>query len=386
MHVSKGLFTNSVALRSVPSGAVRVLLVAAASAVALPGMVQAQTVAATTNQSGTVTAAAVGSITITTKAGSETVTPGEGARILQIAPGATDLKSATPVALTDIAVGDKVLVAGHAGDSASAFVATRIVVLKSGDIASLHAAQSADWQKRGTGGLVKEVSGPSLTVTNGSKSLTVNTTPATIYRRYAGDSIKFEDAKAGTLGEIQTGDQLRVRGAKSDDGTAITAEEIVSGSFENLAGVISAVDAAQGTVTLKDLATKKVVVVRVTANSEVRHLPAMAAASFAKAHAPAAAGAPAAAATPPAASEGGQRRAGMDLSQMLTRLPAQPLADLKAGDAVLIVASKGVDSVTAVTMLSGVEPILSASPTGAAPTLSPWNLGVPEGAAGGGGQ
>jgi hypothetical protein len=55
------------------------------------------------------------------------------------------------------------------------------------------------------------------------------------------------------------------------------------------------------------------------------------------------------------------------------------LADLKVGDAVMIVASEptpGSDRVTAVTMLSGVEPILAATPSGAqAMTLSPWNMG-----------
>jgi hypothetical protein len=52
----------------------------------------------------------------------------------------------------------------------------------------------------------------------------------------------------------------------------------------------------------------------------------------------------------------------------------------------MIVASKGAGmQPTAITMLSGVEPILSASPSGAeAITLSPWNLGAPDAGAGGG--
>ena len=78
----------------------------------------------------------------------------------------------------------------------------------------------------------------------------------------------------------------------------------------------------------------------------------------------------------------------MDLSKMLTRLPAETLAGLHTGDAVMIVASQGQgsgDSVTAVTLLSGVEPILAATPTGGqAMTLSPWSVGsgAPEGAGG----
>jgi hypothetical protein len=68
----------------------------------------------------------------------------------------------------------------------------------------------------------------------------------------------------------------------------------------------------------------------------------------------------------------------MDLSQMLSRLPTQKIDELKTGEAVMIVASRAAPSsttVTAVTLLSGVEPILAASPTGDAMTLSPWNMG-----------
>jgi hypothetical protein len=78
----------------------------------------------------------------------------------------------------------------------------------------------------------------------------------------------------------------------------------------------------------------------------------------------------------------------MDLSQMVARLPAETLADLKAGEAVMIVASEptpGSSLVTAITVLSGVEPILTANPTGAGMTLSPWSMGAGAGGGEGGG-
>jgi hypothetical protein len=69
----------------------------------------------------------------------------------------------------------------------------------------------------------------------------------------------------------------------------------------------------------------------------------------------------------------------MDLSQMLSHLPNETIADLKVGDAVMIVASQaeqGSATMTAVTLLAGVEPILAATPSGApAMTLSPWSVG-----------
>jgi co-chaperonin GroES (HSP10) len=365
------------------------------------GLMAQAPAAAAARQSGTVTAIAGNSLTLKTDAGQQVViSVPDGTRILQVAPGSTDLKSAQTITLTNIAAGDRVLVNGKAGDDAATFAASRVILMKSTDIAQKHAEEQADWQKRGTGGIVKAVSAGSgtLTVSVGAKEVAVNTSGTTQFRRYAGDSVKFEDARPGTLAQIQNGDQLRVRGAKSDDGSSIQAEEIVSGSFKNLAGTIATIDAATGTITLKDLATKKTVTVMITANSNVRTLPPEAAARFAARAKGGAAGAGGAAPAqgagqgnaPEGARAGGAgRSAGGDLSQMVSRLPNKTIADLKVGDAVMIVASQpdpGNSTVTAVTLLSGVEPILAATPSGGpAMTLSPWNLGG-EGPEGGGGQ
>jgi len=357
-------------------------------------------------QLGTVTAIAGNSLTLKTDAGQQVVVSvPDGARILQLAPGSTDLKTAQTIALKDIEAGDRVLVTGKAGDSANSFAAARVILMKSSDIAQKHETEQADWQKRGTGGIVSAVDAGTgtLTVAVGAKKVAVATSAKTQFRRYAGDSVKFEDAKPGTLTQIQPGDQLRVLGSKSDDGSSIQAEVVVSGSFKNLAGLIATIDAASGTLTLKDLTTKKTVTVTITANSNVRTLPPQAAAMFA-ARAKGAGngsggGASGGGSPQPAgqaeASAGGRpgggagRSAGGDLSQLVSRLPNKTIADLKVGDAVMIVASQsdpGSAKVTAVTLLSGVEPILAATPSGGpAMTLSPWNLGGGEGAPEGGG-
>jgi hypothetical protein len=189
-----------------------------------------------------------------------------------------------------------------------------------------------------------------------------------------------------------------VLGNKSDDGSSIQAEEIVSGSFKSLAGTIATIDAAGGKLTLKDLATKKTYTVAITENSNVRTLPPQAAAMFA-ARAKSGTAGVGGAASPQGSGQAngtsdegrpaGGGRSGGDLSQMVSRLPNKTIADLKVGDAVMIVASQpdaASSVVTAVTLLSGVEPILAATPSGGpAMTLSPWSLGqgAPEG---GGGQ
>jgi Domain of unknown function (DUF5666) len=386
------------------TAALRTSLILPVTALSACGVLMAQAqapaaapAAAAARQIGTVTAVAGDGLTLKTDAGQQVVVSvADGARILQLAPGSTDLKTAQTIALKDIAVGDRVLVSGKAGENAGALAASRVILMKSSDIAQKHEMEQADWQRHGSGGIVSAVDAGAGTVTIsiGAKKVAVTTSGTTQFRRYAGDSVKFEDAKPSTLAQIQVGDQLRVRGAKSDDGSSIQAEEIVSGSFKNLAGVIATLDTAKGTLTLKDLTTKKTVTVTVTANSNVRTLPPQAAAMFAaRAKGGAAGAAPQGAGQADAAAGrpgGAGRSAGGDLSQLVARLPNKTIADLKVGDAVMIVASQpdpGSANVTAVTLLSGVEPILAATPGAPSMTLSPWSLGgegAPEGGGGGG--
>ena len=69
---------------------------------------------------------------------------------------------------------------------------------------------------------------------------------------------------------------------------------------------------------------------------------------------------------------------------MLNRLPPARLTDLQKGEAVMIVSTQGAapTEVTAITLLSGVEPILTASASSGAAQpmlLSPWSLSAPAG-------
>ena len=329
---------------------------------------------AAASQLGTVKSISGNSITMTTDKGvSVTVTVADGAKVLSLPVGSTSLSAAKPSQMSDVAVGDRALVTGKAGDTPATFSAVRVVLMKSSDIAKMQADEQADWKARGTGGIVSTVDPASgtVTITQGAKKLAINTSSKTEFKRFAGDSVKYQDAKPGTIAEIQPKDQLQVRGAKSADGTSMQAEEIISGSFENLSGQLLSVDAAGGKVTLKDLATKRVVTVNVTANSDLRNMPAMVATRFAAQtngggarRGGGGAGQDASGGAAGGDAGAARRSAGADLSQMIGRLPAITLADLHKGDAVMIVASDAATSVTAVTLLTGVDPILTANPNG----------------------
>jgi hypothetical protein len=69
-------------------------------------------------------------------------------------------------------------------------------------------------------------------------------------------------------------------------------------------------------------------------------------------------------------------------------MPSVTISDLQKGDAVMVVATEGSagSAPTAITLISGVEPILTAAPSGAAAAtiLSPWNLGASPGGEGSG--
>jgi co-chaperonin GroES (HSP10) len=388
---------------------------------------------------GTVKSVGTGSVVLTTDSGAEqTVTFGDAARIVRAVPGQTDLKTAPSIAVSDIQVGDRVFARGQAGEGSSV-VASSAIVMKQSDIAAKQQQERDEWRK-GVGGIVKQVDAAANTITiNNSmiaagKPITIHLSPATTIRRYAPDSVKFDDARPGTLDQIKPGNQLRARGTKNEDGTEFTAQGIITGAFRDIAGTVVSTDVANNTVTVTDLATKKPVTVKVTADSLVRKLPSFVAMGIAmrmKGISPGAgggasgggqgnwrgagntagsaasgstsAGAPAGAsgngapgmptgqggAGAPGAPGGNWRGAGggpPDFQQMLSRMPAAALTDLNKGDAVMIEATEGSEASgpTAVTLLSGVEPILTAAPAGmsAASILSPWNLSSPAGAGG----
>jgi len=383
----------------------------------IPQPAQAQQAPATAlaRKIGAIKAVNGNNLTLTPDSGPEVaVTVQPNARILRIAPGEKDLKNATPIQLQDLQVGDRVRVRGQASTDGNSIAALEIVAMAHTDLEARRQQEQQDWQKRGVGGLVGNVNPAAGTVTisvtglGGTKNVTVHAAPTTVIRRYAPDSIKFDDAKPSTLADIHRGDQLRARGDRSADGSEVTAEEIVTGSFRNVAGTVNSVDASAGTVNVQDLLTKKTVVVKVTQDSQLHKLPAEIAQRIAmrlKGNMPpgmpgSGGGSSAGNGSQPgggsgmrsggqSASGGGMGMSGMggggmrqggapDFQQMLNRMPAVTLTDLHKGDAVLIVSTEGSSSSggTAITLLSGVEPILQAAPSGSqAMMLTPWSLG-----------
>ncbi len=336
---------------------------------------------------------------------SYTVTLSDSTSFLRIPPDEKDLKKATKIAFSDVAVGDRALARGPLADETKTVPARTIVIMTKADLAQKHQHDQAEWQTRGVIGTVSALNAANKEVTittrgREPKTIVIDASAAD-FRRYAPDSIKFADAKPSTFADLQPGDTLRALGEKNEDGTHLKAEELVAGSFETLAGTVESVDPAANTVQLTNLQTKKPVVVHINQGTLLRRLDPTMAAMLARrlrpdsaAGGPGGAGGPGAGERPAGERPAGERPAGApggggggfrgagangDLQQILERMPQLALSELKKGDAVIVSSSRGPDdsSVTAFAFVAGVEPFLAAAPrTAGQVNLGSWNLDV----------
>jgi len=366
---------------------------AAPGAPSMPAQAAQQT--ATARPVGTIKSISGNSISLNTDTGTDVNIVIQGsARLVRVAPGQKDLKDASPIQLQDLQVGDRLLVRGKLADDGKSVLAASVIVMKKTDIAEKQVHEREEWQRHGVGGLVNSVnaSAGAIAITTNAlgpnEDVVIHISKDTILRRYAPDSAKFDDAKPGPLSEIVAGDQLRARGTRSADGKELSADEIVSGSFRDIAGPITAMDPGASTISVQDLLSKKTITLKVTADSQLRKLtPPMAQRIAMRLKgAPADTPSNSSASTPAAPSGDGAQRSGPaggraggggDLQQVIGRMPQSSLADLQKGDAVMIVATLGApeSKSTVITLLGGVEPILEASPkNGASTLLSPWSL------------
>jgi Domain of unknown function (DUF5666) len=313
-------------------------------------------------------------------------------------------KTAADSSISEIAVGDKVMVTGLVEDDKKSLPAKAVYLLSKSELSQRRTKEQEDWKLRGISGKVKAIDAAKkeITVTTkslaGDKDLVLAGKDGVVFRRYASDSVKFSDSKVSKFEDLKVGDQVRARGDKSADGLKITAEEVLSGSFQMVGGKITAINLAKQEVTIQDINTKKSVVVAVNASSLMKKFPAemammLAMRSQGGGGMPQVGGQPGGGGTaitmrpptqgggtgsPTAPPTGGQpngqmggggfsRGGGMgggrgDVDDMLERLPTISLADLKIGDAIAAssASSVGQNRVTAIKFVAGVEAFLTA--------------------------
>lgn len=390
-------------MRKIKSGSAGFVLLAVFLATATLAGAQA-----TARFLGTVTAVNGTTLTVKTDAGEiHEVDVPSTASLKQVEPGAKDLSTAQDIQFNTLATGDRVLVRLDPKAPAGTSIAIQVLAVKEADLAKKQQKDREDWQLHGVGGLVKSLdkSSGDVVITSGAgplaKTITIHTSKATVLRRYAPASVRFDQAKIAPIDEIQAGDQLRARGTKNETGTEVTAQEIISGTFRNVSGLVPSIDTAASTLTVKDLATKKQMTVHISADTQIRKLDEQMATRLAAMLNGAGPGFPGRPGGPgpggpgggappaggargpggpggPGGPRGGFGGGGFDIQQLFNRAPLVKLADLKKGDAVMVVATEDASGISAITLLAGVEPLLQAP--AASQNLLNWSLssGAPD--------
>ncbi len=323
---------------------------------------------------GDVTAvdAANHSLFVKTKDGEILVQLSDSTEYKKVKPGETSLKNAEPATLADIGVGDRVIALGPVAQDRKSVPAKRVVLMTKAAIAQKQEHDREEWKARGIVGRVNSLNAETKEISlmmrtpAGERPIVIPVSESVVLRRYAPDSVKFSDARPSSFAELKAGDQLRALGDKSADGTRFTAVEIVSGSFRMVGGTITAVNPATAEITITNLQTNQPVVIVTNKDSLMRRIPpemaAMIAQRRAQQNATASAGTTAGA--PGGAQGAGPRPGGGrggDFDEMLERLPAVTLAELKKGDVIAVSSTTGADpsKVTAIKLVSGIEALLT---------------------------
>ncbi|HEY3441064.1 MAG TPA: hypothetical protein VGK29_09950 [Paludibaculum sp.] len=308
---------------------------------------------------------------------------GADTMVQRVAPGEKDLKKAAPIQVTDLAMGDRVLVSFVTGSTD----ARRIIVMAANEIAKAKEADKQDWQKRGLSGVVTAIKGNDITLRSRSMAgeivSTVTVGQKTLFRRYSPDSVRFADAKISILADVKLGDQMRGRGEKSADGLKVAADEVVFGTFLTKAGAITTIDPSAGEVTVKELESGKPLLIRVTAESQVKRMPSfgggMPGGGMPGGGRPGGmpggagpgGGMAATGGRPggmPGSGPGGGMPGGMgmrpggapDMAQMLERIPLSKISDLKVGETIVVSSTRGASNrqVTAIMLLGNADTLI----------------------------
>jgi len=274
-----------------------------------------------------------------TLAGEFTILLNEKTKYLQLAPGETSISKASPIELEKVSAGDRVLARGRVSVEQKTVQAAQIVLMKKEDISKRLERERDKWRK----GIVGRIT----SINSSANEITINvrapkeerrvvlSIPANLpIRRYLPDSVKLDDARPSSFGELKIGDVVRARGEGSPDGKRFTPEEIIAGSFRMSGGKITSLDSAKGEIVINNILTKQPLTISVTPDSVVRRiLPRHATLLM----------------------EGGQ--------EVVDSLPVISFSELKVGDTILISSTTGKTEsrVTAIIVAAGAETIINAA-------------------------
>ncbi len=320
--------------------------------------------------------------------------------------GETDTKKGTRAAAADVAAGDRVI-ARMRPEDVTGMPAVFVYFSKATELAQLHKKTEDEWQTQSVFGTVKSVDAGAKRVViaarggfGAPKEVTLDASGTVEYQRFSLDSGKYEASGAG-LPAIQVGDQVRLIGQKNADQTGIKLEAIQSATFRSLPVTVKSVDTGAGLLLATDLTTKKPITISVKPDTQLKRLDDATALLMARRLNPSfqndtgrggrggrgqggnpEGGGQTASSGGVAsfAGRGGGGRGGRnaDPNKILDQQPTIELADLKAGEPVVVTGgpTTAMAKLTATSVVAGVDPILRAAPEkGVDPLAGNWNFG-----------
>jgi hypothetical protein len=353
---------------------------------------------------------AAGRITIKSEAGDVvSINLGSGAAVLRLPAGETSAQKAMKIALADISVGERLFARGVISTDKKSIDARQVVVTSGGGVANSGSQerQGEEFRQRGLMGRITALHADKKEIIvqgrgrEGMNPVTVLSSDATRFFRYAPDSMDIKHASRSSFSDLKIGDQIRALGNRNADGTQFTADEIIAGSTTRVAGQVTAINSAKNEFTLKTSQGQNITVA-IGPNSSLRRVTPEAAAAL-EANRPARGdrerrrddtparegaqdGRPRERRQPGGGGGGGQGRwrGGRGFQDMLQNLPALTINDLKKGDTVVVSGSEGADAshVTAIMLITGDQEFMTRFMMG--PNRGPQNPGLPGDAMGGG--
>jgi hypothetical protein len=342
-------------------------------------------------------------------------------QFLRLPAGEKDTKKAARASASDVSAGDRAI-ARLRPDDQTGKPAVFLYFTKQTDLAQRQQKTQEEWQTQAVAGSVKSVDAAAkhivISVRGGfgpPKDVTLDAGGPVEYQRFSLDSGKYEPSTAA-LTAIQTGDQVRVLGQKNADQTEIRLEAIMSGTFKSVPVQVKSIDTAAGMILATDLVSKKPVSISIKPDTLLKRLDDATALLMARRLNPSFqggngrggrggggreqggnpdTGGQAVVAVPGAQGGGFAGRGGAgggggrggrnaDPNKLLDQQPSIELADLKAGEPVVVTGGPSADmsKLTAVSVVAGVDPILRAAPqNGPDPLGGNWNFGDLGGAA-----
>lgn len=300
--------------------------------------------------------------------------------------GETSLDKATTIAFADVAVGDRTIARGKITDDQ--VEAQSLIVVSGKEIAQKQTQNLEDWKKRGIKGTIVGINPGNrglmvrMMTAEGSVPIRLSTDERTRFLRYGPDAVTYADAKPSSFDDLGFGDQIRALGDRTPDGRFLP-EEIISGSFQMVGGIITEVNKETGEVKITDIKSKQPITIAVRKDSKLRRLPpdlirkmedAMAAAPSPSSGGmrimtPGGGGSPGAGGggrvmtpgqSPGGGPGGGPRPPAVDYGETVENLPAITVADLKPGEGIIVSSTKGSDPTraTAILLAGGLESFL----------------------------